>query len=249
LKSGWGQPLDDAAPPSAAVTQCGKTHVDVVTAAGGFKTLLTAATAADLVGVLAGEGPLTVLAPTDAAFAKLPAGTLDNLLKPANREQLVAILKNHVIAGQVTLAKALELREGSTLQGSTVAVKFEDGRIRVGSATLVAADIQASNGTTHGFDQGLLPATPDTTAPGPSGLIELAINRGVPLFNKGETAACAALYEVTCKALLNMAGVTEKTRAELAKSLKAAQAESMPRNQAWILREGMDRAWTRLQEK
>ncbi|MCX6866387.1 MAG: CIA30 family protein [Verrucomicrobia bacterium] len=191
----------DEAAPASAVTKSGKTLVDVATAAGGFKTLLAAATAADLVGVLSGEGPLTVLAPTDEAFAKLPAGTVDNLLKPENRGQLVAILKNHVIAGQVTLAKALELREGTTLQGSKVAVRFEDGRVRIGSATLVTADIQASNGIIHVIDQVLIPATTEAAAPSPAGLIELAIKRGVPFFNQGEAAACAALYEVTCEAL------------------------------------------------
>ena len=95
---------------SAEPVKSGNNLVEVAKASGGFKTLLAAATAADLVGVLSGEGPLTVLAPTDEAFAKLPSGTVETLLKPENREQLVGILKNHVIAGRVTLAKALEAR-------------------------------------------------------------------------------------------------------------------------------------------
>lgn len=238
---------DEKAAP--AVTHPGKTLVDVAAAAGGFKTLLAAATAAELVGVLAGEGPLTVLAPTDEAFAKLPAGTVDTLLKSENRGQLVALLKNHVIAGQVTLAKALELREGTTLQGSKVSVRFADGRVRIGSATLVKADIEASNGIIHVIDQVLIPVPAEVVTPGASGLIELAITRGVPLFNKGEAAACAALYEITCEALLSMDGVTKESRAELATSLKTARAEQSSRQQAWILREGMDRAWTRLKNQ
>ena len=115
----------------------GNTLVDVAQGAGAFKTLLAAATAADLVGVLSGEGPLTVLAPTDEAFSKLPSGTVETLLKPENRDQLVGILKNHVIAGRVTLARALEAREAASLQGSKIAFKFDDGRVRVGPATLI----------------------------------------------------------------------------------------------------------------
>jgi uncharacterized surface protein with fasciclin (FAS1) repeats len=239
---------DEPAGPAGGGVQGGKTLVDVATAAGGFKTLLAAATAADLVGVLAGEGPLTVLAPTDEAFAKLPAGTVERLLKPENREQLAAILKNHVIAGRVTLAKALELGEASTLEGSKIAVSFTGGRVRIGAATLVTADIAASNGIIHVIDQVLIPAAPEASAPSPAGLIELAIKRGVPLFNKGDAAACAALYEVTCEALLVMTEVTEKSREELGKSLAAARAEATPRNQAWILRDGLDRALTQLKK-
>ncbi len=237
---------DEKTSTAAAAAKGGKTLVDVATAAGGFKTLLAAASAADLVGLLGGEGPLTVLAPTDEAFAKLPAGTVETLLKPANRGQLLAILKNHVIAGQVTLAKALELREGTTLQGSRIPVRFENGRVRIGSANLVTADIQASNGIIHVIDQVLIPATPEAAAPGPAGLIQLAIERGVPLFNKGDVAACAALYEITCEALQMMDGVAEASRKDLAEVLKAARSESSARTQAWILRDGMDRALVRL---
>ena len=237
----------DAATP--AVGKSGNTVVDVATAAGGFKTLLAAATAADLVGVLSGEGPLTVLAPTDEAFAKLPAGTVETLLKPENRGQLVDILKNHVIAGRVNLAKALEVREAATLQGSTISVRFEDGRVRVGSATLVKADIKASNGIIHVIDQVLMPVRKEREPVTPAGLIELAIDRGVPLFNKGDFAACTAVYELTCEALRVMNGVPEPCRKQLAEALNAARVEQSGRQQAWILRDGLDRTWTGLKEK
>jgi uncharacterized surface protein with fasciclin (FAS1) repeats len=243
-----GDEQASAAPAPARSGNSGSTLVDVAKAAGGFETLLAAATAADLVGVLAGEGPLTVLAPTDEAFAKLPAGTVETLLKPANREQLVAILKNHVIAGKVPLAKALELREATTLQGSKATVRFADGRVGVGSATLVKADIEASNGIIHVIDQVLIPATPEPTPLSPARLIELAIERGVPLFNQGDAAACAAIYEIACEALQVMDGVSAPSRKELASALQAARAESSPRQQAWILRDGLDRAWSRLQK-
>ena len=224
----------------AADAKGGQTIVDVAKSAGGFKTLLAAATAADLAGVLSGEGPLTVLAPTDEAFAKLPAGTVDTLLRPENREQLVAILKNHVFAGRVTLAKALDAREAASLQGSKVTFKFEDGRVLVGSAALVKADIAASNGIIHVIDQVLIPAKTETGPLKASELIGLAIQRGVPTFNNGDVAGCAAIYEVTSEALRTMDSVPEESRKVLAKALKSARAESSARQRAWILRGAID---------
>ena len=225
---------------SAEPVKSGNNLVDVAKASGGFKTLLAAATAADLVGVLSGEGPLTVLAPTDEAFAKLPSGTVETLLKPENREQLVGILKNHVIAGRVTLAKALEAREASSLQGSKIVFKFEDGRVRVGPATLTKADIAASNGVIHVIDQVLIPARTETGALNAAGLIELAIERGVPIFNHGDLAGCAALYEVTAEALRTLTSVPEASRKVLAKALQEARLEKSPRQRAWILRAALD---------
>jgi uncharacterized surface protein with fasciclin (FAS1) repeats len=218
----------------------GQTIVDVAKAAGGFKTLLAAATAADLAGVLSGEGPLTVLAPNDDAFAKLPAGTVDSLLRPENREQLVAILKNHVIAGRVTLTKALEVRVAASLQGSMVPIKFEDGRVLIGDATLVKADIAASNGIIHVIDQVLIPAKTESGPLNASELVELAIERGVPIFNNGDVAGCAAIYEVTSEALRTMESVPEESRKVLTKALKAARAETSDRQRAWILRGAID---------
>ena len=225
---------------SAEPVKSGNNLVDVAKASGGFKTLLAAATAADLVGVLSDEGPLTVLAPTDEAFAKLPSGTVETLLKPENREQLVGILKNHVIAGRVTLAKALEAREASSLQGSKIVFKFEDGRVRVGPATLTKADIAASNGVIHVIDQVLIPARTETGALNAAGLIELAIERGVPIFNHGDLAGCAALYEVTAEALRTLSSVPEASRKVLAKALQEARLEKSPRQRAWILRAALD---------
>ncbi len=233
---------------AAAEGAGGKTIVDVAAAAGGFKTLLAAAKAAGLAEVLAGEGPFTVFAPTDEAFAKLPAGTVDTLLKPENRAQLVEVLKHHVIAGRVPLAKALEVREAPTLQGGKVAVRFEEGRVKVGSASLVKADIAASNGIIHVIDQVLIPAKAVAEPLSPSGLIELSIDKAVPLFNSGEVAGCAALYEVTCEALRSNASLPEGFRKELASSLNEARAEESARKRAWILRGALDRAWAALNE-
>ena len=131
--------------------------VDTASAAGSFKTLVTAVKAAGLVDTLKGKGPFTVFAPTDEAFAKLPNGTLDNLLKPENKKQLVAILTYHVVpgkvmskdlAGQKTMAKSVE--------GSEIAVDATNG-VKVDNAKVVKADIQASNGVIHAIDAVIVP--------------------------------------------------------------------------------------------
>ncbi|MBP7865884.1 MAG: fasciclin domain-containing protein [Acidobacteria bacterium] len=218
-----------------------QTVVDVAAAAGSFKTLLDAATAAGLAGVLSGEGPFTVFAPTDEAFARLPAGTLDELRKPANKEKLAGILLYHVVAGRVTLAKAIEAREAVTLQGTEITAMFDNGRVRIGPATLLKADIVASNGIIHVIDQVLLP--PETVGKPlpPRALVEMAIDRGVPLFNGGQVAACAAVYEITCEALRAMPEVSEASRKDLERALRAMRAEKSAREKAWILRRALDR--------
>jgi hypothetical protein len=160
----------------------------------------------------------------------------------------VDILKNHVIAGGVTLAKALEMREGKTLQGSGISIKFGDGRVQIGNATLIKADIAASNGIIHVIDQVLLPAKATSDPLTPTALIELAINRGVPLFNNGDVEACAALYEITCEALRSMTEVPEAARKEIERSLQSARSGKSDRKTAWILREAMDSAWKALKE-
>ncbi len=221
-----------------------QTIVDVAKAVGTFKTLLAAATAADLAGALSGPGPLTVFAPTDEAFAKLPKGTVEELLKPENKDKLASILKYHVIAGKVSLAKALEAGEAATLQGSKITAKFDGGRVLIGPATLLKADIATSNGVIHVIDQVLLPKEITSTPLTPATLIELAIERGVPIFNDGNQAACAAVYEVTCESLRIMPGVPEKMRIELASAISDMRAEKHARQKAWILRNALDRVYT-----
>lgn len=222
------------------------TLADVAKAAGQFKTLLAAAEAAGLLDALTGDGPLTVLAPTDDAFAKLPEGTVESLLLSENRNQLVAILKNHVIAGSVTLAKALEAGEAAPLQGNAIAFRFENGRVMVGNAAMLKADIEASNGIIHVIDQVLLSETKANQPLKPSELIELAIARGVPVFNDGNTAECAAIYEITVEALRAMSALSKESRTHLADAINAAEAESSARKQAWILRDALDVTWKTL---
>jgi len=135
------------------------TVVDVAAGNPDFSTLVAAIKAADLVDALKGKGPFTVFAPTNAAFAALPAGTLDNLLKPENKAQLQAILKYHVIPARIesTALAGKTMTSPATLQGGTLAVDGTTG-VKVGGATVVAADVQASNGVVHVIDKVLLPA-------------------------------------------------------------------------------------------
>ena len=124
---------------------------------GGFETLATALQAAGLVDVLKGDGPFTVFAPTDEAFAKLPAGTLESLLRPENRDQLVAILTYHVVPGRVTSDQVVTLQSAETVQGAPLQISTQNGNVRVSGATVTAVDIAASNGVIHVIDTVLLP--------------------------------------------------------------------------------------------
>ena len=131
--------------------------VDTAIAAGQFGTLVAAVQAAGLVDVLKGDGPFTVFAPTDEAFAALPAGTVENLLKPENKDQLTAILTYHVVPGKIMSADiAGKTAEVTTVQGSDVSVNAMNG-VMVDNATVVAADIEADNGVIHVIDQVVMP--------------------------------------------------------------------------------------------
>ena len=133
-----------------------KTIVGVAVDAGQFKTLVAAVKAAGLVDTLIGKGPFTVFAPTDEAFAKLPAGTVETLLKPENKDKLTAILTYHVLAGKV-MAADVTTSNAKTVNGKEVAIKVDGGKVTVGAATVVKMDIAASNGVIHVIDTVLLP--------------------------------------------------------------------------------------------
>ena len=130
--------------------------VATATSAGSFKTLLTAATAAGLVDTLKGAGPFTVFAPTDEAFAALPAGTLDGLLK--DPEALKKILLYHVVQGKVTADQVVDLTSADSVAGPAIKIAVEDGKVMLNdSATVVTPDVEASNGVIHVIDQVILP--------------------------------------------------------------------------------------------
>lgn len=131
--------------------------VDTAVSAGSFNTLAAALTEAGLVDTLKGPGPFTVFAPTDEAFSKLPAGTLDNLLKPENRDKLVSILTYHVVSGEVTSDQVVEMESATTINGKDISIKVRDGNVMVDNAKVVKADVMASNGVIHVIDEVILP--------------------------------------------------------------------------------------------
>ncbi|WP_390620602.1 fasciclin domain-containing protein [Neorhodopirellula pilleata] len=134
-----------------------KTIVEVAVGAKNFTTLVAAVKAAGLVDTLSGKGPFTVFAPTDEAFAKLPEGTVESLLKPENKEKLVSILTYHVVSGKVMAADVVKLSEAKTVQGSTVDIKVSDDGVMVDKAKVVKTDIECSNGVIHVIDSVILP--------------------------------------------------------------------------------------------
>jgi len=147
---------DDAEPtPMPTAPAAAGDIVETAVAAGNFTTLARALEAAGLVETLKGAGPFTVFAPTDAAFAALPAGTLDRLL--ANKEELTRVLTYHVVAGKVTSADVAKLTEATTVEGSNLRIKVEGGRVMINDATVTTADVMATNGVIHVVDRVLIP--------------------------------------------------------------------------------------------
>jgi len=193
-----------------------KDIVETAVAAGSFKTLATALGAADLVGALQGEGPFTVFAPTDEAFANLPKGVLDNLLKPENRGQLTNILTYHVVAGRVAAKDVIELSNATTLNGQRAPIATSDAGVRVAGAQVVTTDIECRNGIIHVIDQVMLPnmetvvgtakkaGTFETlvAAVGAAELVETLSGEGPFTVFAPTDAAFAALPEGTVESLL-----------------------------------------------
>lgn len=134
-----------------------KDIVDTAVGAGSFNTLVAAVKAAGLVETLKGPGPFTVFAPTDEAFAKLPKGTLDDLLKPENKAKLTAILTYHVVPGKVMAADVVKLKKAKTVQGSNVKITVKGDKVKVDKANVVKTDVAASNGVIHVIDAVIMP--------------------------------------------------------------------------------------------
>jgi len=134
-----------------------KDIVDTAVGAGSFNTLVAAVKAAGLVDTLKGPGPFTVFAPTDEAFAKLPKGTLDDLLKPENKAKLAGILTYHVVPGKVMAADVVKLKKAKTVQGSDIMITVKDGKVMVDKANVVKTDVMASNGVIHVIDAVMMP--------------------------------------------------------------------------------------------
>jgi transforming growth factor-beta-induced protein len=213
--------------------------------AGSFKTLLAALKAAGLAEVLSGKGPFTVFAPTDEAFARLPEGTVEMLLKPENKAKLVSILKNHVVAGRIHSGEAVAAGSAKTLQGEAVRIKVRDRVAKVNDSKLVATDIDASNGVIHVIDAVLIPSGNDRAATDPRHMIEQAIVEGAPLYNAGHADACAKVYMSTVENILAMDdhSMPHATTVAMQVALKKAQHTSCSNTMAWTLRHAMDLAY------
>ena len=149
--------LTVAGPASAGSKAAKKDIVDTAVSAGTFNTLVAAVQAAELVEALKGEGPYTVFAPTDDAFAALPEGTVENLLKPENQDQLQAVLLYHVVSGKIMAADIGSGAQPATLQGATIDVVGSSDGVTVNGANVVAADVVTSNGVIHVIDAVILP--------------------------------------------------------------------------------------------
>ncbi|NNE34349.1 MAG: fasciclin domain-containing protein [Rhodothermales bacterium] len=216
--------------------------VDVAAASDDFTTLVAAVKAAGLVEILQGEGPFTVFAPTDKAFDQLPDGTLESLLRPENKDQLAAILTFHVVPGRITSDDLLATPSAKTVNGARVPFGLS-----IGSATVIKADIEASNGIIHVIDEVLLPADLSALMT-PSSLIELAIQRGAPLYNHGQKAACAAVYEVAAQALIMDDRVPLNAKRALRRSVEKMRDTHSAERQAWIMRDGLDSAYAMMAE-
>jgi transforming growth factor-beta-induced protein len=134
-----------------------KDIVDTAIAAGSFKTLVAALQAAGLVDTLKSQGPFTVFAPTDAAFAKLPPGTVEDLLKPENKQKLISILTYHVVPGKVQASQVTKMNSAKTVNGESLTIKVDDGTVMVDNAKVTKTDILCSNGVIHVIDSVMLP--------------------------------------------------------------------------------------------
>jgi uncharacterized surface protein with fasciclin (FAS1) repeats len=228
-----------------AVSRQAGTIVDEALADGRFKILAAALSEAELIGIFQGDGPFTVFAPTDAAFAKLPEGMVETLLKSENVDQLKAILSYHVVAGKVSAGDALNAKSAATINGQTVEFAIKDGMFNVGGATILETDIACDNGVIHVIDQVLIPSKGEKKAMkkvDPVALIEDAIERGVPTFNHGDPAGCAEIYRECLEVLGADDAIDAELRGVLRKVLAGAEGVGVA-ERAWLFRRGLDVAY------
>lgn len=217
-----------------------KDIVDTAVSAGQFKTLAAALQAGGLIDALKGDGPFTVFAPTDKAFAKLPKGTVETLLKPENKAQLVDILTYHVVKGKVPSTVAVTLDKATALNKKVIGLKKTDKGLFLNKSKVIKTDIECSNGVIHVIDAVLLPPAEKKGSKTSSGsakdLVMRAIERGVPLFNHGQHEACAAIYEITAHALVSMP--ESEVPSHMKRSMKMAIAQANRSHNS------MQNAWT-----
>ncbi|MEM8953501.1 MAG: CIA30 family protein [Verrucomicrobiota bacterium] len=238
-----------------------KTVVSVAKEAGAFKTLLAAVEAGELTDVLKGEGPFTVFAPTDEAFASLPEGVVASLLKKENRTALVNLLKYHVISGRVTAGDALNAGKAKGLQGDDVRFKVDNGLLRINDSTIQSIDLDGGNGIIHVIDAVLIPpaiekalnanASSDSeneTSLDAAQSIAIAIEKGVPLYNGGDARACAKVYEECIDALASSDQFDEPVREALKATLDRGKQMQSSHQLAWHYRQALDRVMNYLSQ-
>ncbi|MFN6193967.1 MAG: CIA30 family protein [Planctomycetota bacterium] len=226
-----------------------------------LQTLVAATKAAGLAEQLGGDnGPWTVFAPVDSAFAKLPKAALQDLLQPENRDALVRILGLHVVPGRIAARELLQKQKLTTLMGAPIEARLVDGKLTVGGARLIATVVQAKNGVIHlidtvitepagggdagsaGRESGPVAVASVDAAAELGSLYALAVERGTPLFNRGEVEACAAIYEVTMQGIVRFGRgrVPSAILAGLQDALENGAAIENPRSRAWAYRRALD---------
>lgn len=217
---------------------------ETATSAGSFNTLLAAVNAAGLVETLSGDGPFTVFAPTDDAFGAVPSKTIESLLQPENKQQLIDILTYHVVPGRVYSDAALSAGTAKTVQGSSINISATSGGANVNDAKLLSTDLDASNGVIHVIDRVLMPPAKGVDA---RQMLYDAMVKGTSTFNAGHHAACADLYQTTMETI--MASTSDASmRSHMESVLTNARHTTCPTTRAWTLRRGMDQMYVQLRQ-
>ncbi len=236
----------------AVLIPASKNIPTLATEAGTFNTLVAAADAAGLVERLATADPITVFAPTDDAFARLPEGTVEALLRPENRETLTTILAYHVVEGRRYGTDLYTAGTVATLVQEPIEARLTSGGVKINDATVVSVDIDATNGVVHAIDSVLIPPslagslgslTNELESDMPTrDSILAAIELGVPLFNDGNQVACYAAYLATARTLVvtNPADLSDHGREVLIEAIRRAGRLHDKTEGAWVLRRGLD---------
>jgi transforming growth factor-beta-induced protein len=217
--------------------------------AGSFNTLLAAVKIAGLDKALTGDQPITVFAPTDDAFAALPKGTVESLLKPKNREKLISILTLHTVSGKISAGDALNAKKATALSGGALEFGIIDGLFKVNGATIVKTDIICDNGIIHVIDAVILPESNSNANKSPLMLIKEAIDQGVPVFNDGNPGQCATIYRDCMVAISEDPTVDPEVSKTGRLLLEIAEKVDDDSKRAWLLRRGLDQLYSAISGK
>lgn len=222
----------------------GSDIISVAKGAGVFKTLLAAVEASGLTDEVRSLKGVTLIAPTDEAFAKLPEGTLASLLKPENKDLLVKILTYHIIDAEVPFSTATTLTSATALNGQEISVSVKTGALFLNDSRVIDNDIKTANGIVHVVDSVMLPPENEPSDISPvNSIISSAIKRGVPLFNGGNSQACADIYELAAEALLTLPekSLGIEQRKILIAALDSSRDQNSATHRAWTMRTALDK--------